>query len=230
MESRSFFYTLFQLLLRPGYLIRDYISGKRQVSYPPVKMLFFVAVVYLILRQLFNPVVPSSFNPDEDLVTWSMFLKVFNDNPAWSLVFISPIMIFPTWLLFRFAPSYDHHTIPEGFFIQVFMSTLMLMIFCISDTLWIWVALLIIPYYVIAYKQLFGYGWFGTIWRTALCCVLFVCTVVVISAVAELAITREAIGGSGIAGDITIILRFFLAGIVLALVGYYISKRTALHK
>lgn len=27
MDSRSFLYTLFQLLTRPGYLVRDYISG-----------------------------------------------------------------------------------------------------------------------------------------------------------------------------------------------------------
>ena len=139
-------------------------------------------------------------------------------------------MIFPTWLLFRFAPGYDHHTLPKGFFIQDFMATLMLMLFCISDTLWIWFAILIIPFYVIAYKQLFGYDWLGTIWRKALCCILFVCTVVVVFAVAELVITRKTIGGLGIASDIVIILQFFLAGIVLALVGYFISKRTALHK
>ena len=31
MDSRSLGYTLLQLLGRPGYLVRDYISGRRQV-------------------------------------------------------------------------------------------------------------------------------------------------------------------------------------------------------
>ena len=42
--TRSLPYTLWQLLWRPGYLMRDYISGKRQVSFPPVKMLVIVGI------------------------------------------------------------------------------------------------------------------------------------------------------------------------------------------
>ena len=40
--SRSLPYSLWQLMWRPGYMMRDYISGKRQVSFPPVKMLLLV--------------------------------------------------------------------------------------------------------------------------------------------------------------------------------------------
>ena len=52
MDSRSLSYSLLQLLLRPGYLISDYISGKRQVSFPPVKMLLIVAVGAMIVDYL----------------------------------------------------------------------------------------------------------------------------------------------------------------------------------
>ena len=52
MDSRSLPYTLLQLVLRPGYLISDYISGKRQVSFPPVKMLLLVAIAYALLYSL----------------------------------------------------------------------------------------------------------------------------------------------------------------------------------
>ena len=48
MRSRSVLYSVWQLLLRPGYLISDYISGKRQVSFPPIKMLFIISVAYAI--------------------------------------------------------------------------------------------------------------------------------------------------------------------------------------
>ena len=51
--TRSLPYTLWQLLLRPGYLIGDYISGRRQVCFPPIKMLVFVALfVYLVINAL----------------------------------------------------------------------------------------------------------------------------------------------------------------------------------
>ena len=52
MDSRSLPYTLLQLVLRPGYLISDYISGKRQVSFPPVKMLLLVAIAYMVFNSL----------------------------------------------------------------------------------------------------------------------------------------------------------------------------------
>ena len=44
LDSRSLTYTLVQLLGRPGYLVREYISGHRLVSFPPVKMLVIVCL------------------------------------------------------------------------------------------------------------------------------------------------------------------------------------------
>ena len=48
-RSRSVLYSGLQLLFRPGYFIGDYISGKRQVSFQPVKMLFILAVAYAVI-------------------------------------------------------------------------------------------------------------------------------------------------------------------------------------
>lgn len=63
-------------------MIGDYISGHRQMSYPPLKMLIIVALFLVIIENL------------------------------------------PEWSLFRYAPRHSYHTLPEGFFIQVFMATL----------------------------------------------------------------------------------------------------------
>jgi hypothetical protein len=49
LGSRSVLASACQLLLRPGYFVSDYISGKRQVSFPPMKMLFILAVAYAII-------------------------------------------------------------------------------------------------------------------------------------------------------------------------------------
>ena len=225
MESRSFLYTLWQLLLRPGYLIKDYISGKRQVSYPPVKMLFFMAVAYVCLHRLlvmFNLEVAVSSN--YDLLAIDMFKRLTGGNEAWGFILLSPLWIFPVWLMFRFAPGYDHHTLPEGFFIQVFMSTLILVVCCLADVIWVWLGVLIVLYYVVAYKQIFGYGWWGTVWRIALCCAVFLFSAVVLLGVTELVIKGESIEGLGITEDLLIISKFFLMGVVSALAGYFISR------
>ena len=52
MHNRSLIYSLIQLFLRPGYFISDYISGKRQVSFPPVKMLAIIALLGIVVDTL----------------------------------------------------------------------------------------------------------------------------------------------------------------------------------
>ena len=64
-DSRSLTYTLVQLLGRPGYLVREYISGHRLVSFPPVKMLVIVCLFVVLFETVFhlhNDVVSLSFD------------------------------------------------------------------------------------------------------------------------------------------------------------------------
>ncbi|MCR5064692.1 MAG: DUF3667 domain-containing protein [Bacteroidales bacterium] len=39
-------YSIWQLIWRPGYMISDYINGRRQVSHPHASMLFIIAVFF----------------------------------------------------------------------------------------------------------------------------------------------------------------------------------------
>jgi uncharacterized paraquat-inducible protein A len=105
MDSRSLSYTLFQLLTRPGYLVRDYISGRRQVSFPPVKMLVIVSLFMVIFESVFhleNEVMSIHFNiPEIDNV-----IKWFNDNKSWGTlwrliitVLTALMMILPLFLV-----------------------------------------------------------------------------------------------------------------------------------
>ena len=57
LGTRSLLYSIWQLLWRPGQVIGDYLDGKRQVSFPPVKMLFIIAVIYSVLFYWFFPTV-----------------------------------------------------------------------------------------------------------------------------------------------------------------------------
>ena len=164
LDSRSLGYTLVQLLGRPGYLVRDYISGHRQVSFPPVKMLVLVCLSVVIFESVFhleNNVISMHFKDEkiDSVMAW------INAQKSWATLLYQSLYILPTWLVFRFAPSYPRHTLPEGFFLQVFLSVQSLLLSFLgywnSDIeLWLWLI-----YMYITYRQLFGYGWWSTLWR-----------------------------------------------------------------
>ncbi len=53
--NRSLPRTLLHLLTRPGFMIRDYLAGKRQPFFPPVKMLFIIASFFAIISFVITP-------------------------------------------------------------------------------------------------------------------------------------------------------------------------------
>jgi hypothetical protein len=54
MGNRGMFRTLRDLMLRPGYMIRDYLSGCQSAYFPPFKMFFILATFTLLLTHGFN--------------------------------------------------------------------------------------------------------------------------------------------------------------------------------
>ena len=166
LDSRSLTYTLVQLLGRPGYLVRDYISGHRQVSFPPVKMLVIVCLFVVIFESVFhleNDVLTIKFNIQavDDIIGW------INSQKNWATLLVQSLLILPTWLVFRFAPGYPRHTLPEGFFLQVFLSVQALILSFFGY--WSGTVELVLceVYTYITYRQLFGYRWWSTLWRLA---------------------------------------------------------------
>lgn len=178
LGTRSLLYSIWQLLLRPGHIISDYIDGKRQVSFPPVKMLFIVAVIYSMVYYWFFPTVLGISLEGEvtkeqmamvgDLNNW---LKA---NYSWFALIMAMLAVVPTWIMFRFSPRHTSHTLPEGFFIQIFLAVLMIVFSFLLIPLAM-LDLLVFTcvvyclfgiYYIIVYKHLFGYGWWGTLWRS----------------------------------------------------------------
>lgn len=182
MDSRSLPYTIVQLLLRPGYLIGDYISGRRQVSFPPVKMLFILTIVdWLVIEAkkllgLSEEVVTVKLDvedvPEEAATRMSAALEQIlgwiDANEGWAMLLLTGMFILPTWMLFRRSPRHARHTLPEGFFIQVFLVSILVIIGILHEI--VPMAGILIPiYYFAAYRQLFGYGAWGTLWRLTLC-------------------------------------------------------------
>ena len=177
LGTRSLLYSIWQLLWRPGHIIDEYISGKRQVSFPPVKMLFIIAVLYSMLYYWLLPKAMANMTyveMNEGVKAFDDFTMSIKNNYSWYSLIMAMFAVLPTWLLFRYSPRHTAHTLPEGFFIQVFLAVIMLVLsFLLMPLLMVnlfiysYVALFILGiYYIIVYKYLFGYGLWGTLWRS----------------------------------------------------------------
>ena len=178
LGTRSLLYSVWQLLMRPGYFISDYISGKRQVSFPPVKMLFIVTVIYSIVIYWLFPKVFGIQLHDIDEGSRQLLSNYYNwyeSHFSWAMLGMSVLAIIPTWVMFRYAPRNTRHSLPEGFFIQILFSVLMVVLnfFLIYLVLVNFIAynvaisLFTMFYYIVGYMQLFGYGFWITFWREA---------------------------------------------------------------
>ena len=196
-RSRSVLYSIWQLLLRPGYFISDYISGRRQVSFPPMKMLFILAVAYAIIFHWLLPDFHAlgysidyhelgfTVEKGQDMTNVSKpFYEWYETHFSWSMLILSFFVIFPTWVMFRYSPRHTRHTLPEGFFIQVFFADLQVTLFLLMLPCWFLFKQLTIlsisyivvtAYYIIGYMQLFGYDLWGTLWRLAFVYIFVYC-------------------------------------------------------
>ena len=186
LGTRSLPVTILQLFLRPGYLIGEYISGKQRNCFPPLSMLVLVALATSIIDQWLGLGLtePGEFSmienptPIEKLNAW-----IGNHLDYGPLTFFL-LMIVPTFILFRYAPRHTRHTLPQSFFIQVFNSIqfiTLLLVMALGRELFmysegaedtfdkVFLMVTIPTYLVINYKQLFGYGVWGTVWRTLVC-------------------------------------------------------------
>lgn len=220
--NRSMPQSLLQLLLRPGYFVRDYISGHRQVSFPPVKMLIVVAVIVTLLTRLVESCGlaaldgTSSSDVDGNLV--SQFFEWTDRNQGWGMLIISSLFILPTWMLFRYAPAYPRHTLPEGFFLQVFLSTLTVILTFFATLIPI-TGIIGPVYIVVTYRQLFGYSTWSTIWRTG-CCLIFAIMALII----VYFLTSEKARQESLLVDTLMTLLFLILAVLPTLIGHLISR------
>ena len=262
MGSRSLPNTLWQLIWRPGYLIGDYISGRRQVSFPPIRMLVLVGVFVLIL-DYFMPIDLSNLsnfstanNLSEKQQIQSQIAetlyKVTAAHQEWAQLIVCTFLIVPTYFVFKFAPRCGHHTLPEGFFIQVFIAVELLLVSIIFSPFLFFADIggkslfslgtagnvyfgvfYFVSFFVLyrTYYQLFGYGHWATLWR--LLAVLLV-------GFAFLMYVGLCIPGFFIAAKNSeprlfvvivvmalILLLLLLLVLPVLLISYFISKRTA---
>ena len=168
-EADTLLSFLVQLIGRPGYLISDYINGRQRVCGDPINMLCYVAIGTMLVNGLTgNVFTDKSLAWEEAAGIPAMVLTWLASHMDWAILIQTLLLIPPTWLVFRHAPRNSRHSWVDGFNIQVFMSSLVLICVLLRSFVGEWELSLIPLAYFVAYRQLFGYGIWGTLWRTLL--------------------------------------------------------------
>ncbi len=172
VEKNALPTTLLHLLLRPGYMICDYLDGRRRPYYSPVMLVFILAIADAIVESFVRePANPSS--SDFFSTSIASFREWCEQNEGWSYVIHNFALLLPTWLLFRYSPRHPRHTLPETFFILTFISAILQFLEILGDaigTSFKVFQLCLMPLVIMfCYGPVFGYGIWGTLWRFFLC-------------------------------------------------------------
>jgi len=137
----SFFFTVKELFTRPGYMINDYIAGRRVIYFRPIQMLFLLGALYMLLMHSLHPAAPVSnevveldnvnlnFN-DYNLVKWfnTPFIQSviktlqqwFSANKALEILCTLPIYALATRWAFRGRLHNQHYNLIEFFFVRTY--------------------------------------------------------------------------------------------------------------
>ena len=220
MGNRSMLYSLWQLIWRPGYFISDYINGKRQVSFPPVKMLVVMGVISVVIDSLFGTKRAAVVASDASWV--GHFFAWLESSPGWGWLIMTCFFILPTWCLFHYAPRNTKHTLPQVFFITVFMAIQVLIVDDIADFFGDYFYILLPLCYFYVYRQLFGYGYWGNFWRVLLTLGCGFLLAALAMTIAELPTASP----KSFAGDIQAAIELLCSSVVPILIGMLISKIT----
>lgn len=102
--NKTKFYSAKELLFRPGFLIRDFLSGKRVNFYKPVSLVLFVASVYAYLFHTFN-INPYSVSQsgigDVNNYKFNIIHEWINSHFSISSLISVPIISVTSFLLFK---------------------------------------------------------------------------------------------------------------------------------
>lgn len=204
----AFLRTCGNLLYRPGFMIRDFLCGKRARYYRPVQMLLCLVTIYALLAfvfkdslSLWNDLQLSATAPPSEDATFAPAMetlqKLLSNEVAFSL-FFAFITVLPFKLLFRRKTvvwpddKARRMNTAEHFFTLIYLSCqnlllrfLLLPLHCIPGAE---SAMNRLEFFLIvflstwAYRQLYGIGWFSSLWRNlaAIALVLFIMLVLFI--------------------------------------------------
>lgn len=145
LGSRNIFYAMWHLIWRPGYMISDYLNGRRKRYLQPFFMFFVLTLILVQMAWVLNVQLPKNrdmtmeafelMSKHSDWFSVQQMTMVFktaqwldkvhdwrDDNRAWDLIIHSIGICLITWLLWRKSPRIgqgewvvDSGTIVEGY-------------------------------------------------------------------------------------------------------------------
>lgn len=219
LGNRGMFRSIRDLLLRPGYMIRDYLNGMQMAYFPPFQMFFLLCALSLVVDTGFNiqgvnrmkqqkkeanemvlgtnteqekankieikvtqqPDKATTKEAEKTELANEEFNRIAEKGSEWmeqhmSLFSLICLLVFsiPLWLLFRHGPNIPDIRLSECFVSMVYVVNMLLIfgiipsLFCFSMKGEIIYTLLTLMLMIIPLKQLFGFSYWGTIWRVAI--------------------------------------------------------------
>lgn len=185
LGNRGMFRTLRDLVLRPGYLIADYLQGRHGAYFPPFKLLFLLTTLSLLVGHGFNllnfnyqgePLALDSIQGTESegarMVTeWiNAIFRFQHGYPAIFQLLFMGFMGYFFFIFFRKSEIMGKLSFHEFFVAVIYMVDMFIIFntFCRITGLSFFLrsyAMLLIGLYLIPLKQLSGYGWFKTVIR-----------------------------------------------------------------
>ena len=201
LGNRGMFRTIRDLILRPGYMIRDYLQGMQMAYFPPFKMYFLLLALNLVIDTGFNLKMENrlekgkieyneglrkSLNIDEPATdaTNPLDNPVDSSNKAyeWTINHLSIVTMvflllfsFPLYMFFRKSPAYPGLKYSEFFVTMVYTTNMMTVYSIIVSFLGLSmvVDLAIYVLTIIPMKQLSGYSYWRVIFNCVVAFILF---------------------------------------------------------
>lgn len=195
LGNRGMFRTLRDLILRPGYMIRDYLQGMQMAYFPPFKMFFLLITLGLLVdtgmnikmenriekaqKEMFGSIESALNKADspEAKVFTKDTIDSSNEAYEWTIKHISLVTIvllllfsLPLYLFFRNCPAYPGLKYSEFFVAMVYITNMITVysIFVSFFGLSQWLDLAIYILTFIPLKQFSGYSY----WRIFLNCIV----------------------------------------------------------
>ncbi len=184
--DQGLIHTCIELCFRPGYMMADYLDGKRKEYVKPIQLLFLLCFIMLSLQYFLNGQIQSisSINIDDNTETgnrlWTIIQAVANwltNNQSFFSILLVIWFVLPNRLCFRKTERGSKMSLAEHFYCMVYIvcQVIMLVIilmpiqqFCSNELISKIMFLLPFVYFVWDMHQLFRIGYLRSIMLCAM--------------------------------------------------------------
>ncbi|MBQ0120508.1 MAG: DUF3667 domain-containing protein [Bacteroidales bacterium] len=191
LGSRSMPRNVWHLIFRPGYLIADYLGGRRQVYFPPFKMLFLMVTLVALLKHYagfeenFDDAAAAARGVNLTVIEIIKFVMEHRILATLSVIMLMALIV---RLFFGADRRTQNTNLCECIYTQVWIMNQMLIISVLFNLLKIVTGayienlecVVLLGMMCATYKQLFGLGWWSTLWRTVVMLLLTLVVYVVV--------------------------------------------------